>query len=252
MPVKLESELIEIVLSYWQRSQKPILLSLLGESLSIEAQQEKAEMGMSLADIIRSQLTGSLRLVQVPRHGNGVVPTEATQSLSDAELSIHIPPPKIRTDEPLRDSSHVVEKDIWVLFRYGLKSGKTAFIEVSDKAPALVHQLDDRSFAMSGWIEVTVDDLPKTNADRFGASPSETGNAIRAWAAKHSVAMDSMQKPRESFTNPSYGSRISGSRHSSLAAFVSGMASLEAGELARIFIPADIVVNLILRSGAKG
>jgi hypothetical protein len=251
LTTKIEAELADIVSRYWAQWKRPILLSLLGESLSTEAQQEKRDLGNTLADIIRSRMAGSLRVVQVPRHGNGVVPYNETNNLSDEELTIQIPPPKVRTDEPIGDSSHVVQKEIWVLFRRGPVPGKFTYVEIPVSGPAIVHHSDGKGSEESGWIEVAEDDFPEMSDGYPGASPAATGNAIRAWATKHSIPMDRIQRPRENFYSSTQNFRTGGIGQPDLSAFVSGMNLLQPSELARIFIPADIVISLIIRSGSK-
>ena len=141
MAISLDAELRAITLEFWNRKQRPILLSLLGERLTVEAQEQRRLAAATLADYISGSMQDSLRTVLVPGHGTGAVPVPEADGVSDKVLASSVPPPKVVETVPPGTSTHVVHKDIWVLFRYGLHVGERAYVEVPVAGPAIVHRL---------------------------------------------------------------------------------------------------------------
>lgn len=242
----LKDELKNIVCAYWGKTQRPILLSLLGERLTPQALQDRKEIGTTLGAFMSAEMPETLRVLRIPAHGTGVVPKPDADNFTDEELIAAVPAPRPDGIIPAGTSSHVISKDIWVLFRYGLKLGERAFVEVPPSGAVSVYRVGQDATPKANWLSVEENDLPKPEPSSDGASPMDTGNSIRAWAAKHGIDLDRIQTLRSSPINKDgYLAQDSGIL---LVRLLNGLSVLEMTELSRIMIPADVVVSLLRRN----
>lgn len=239
----LASDVEGIVRGWWTANQAPVLLSKLGSLLSENSQVLIRIEKLPLKRFIQDVLADRLRLVSLPRHGGGVAPLEETRGLSDDQLS------EAFESQRRRQISNRIPRYnalIWDAFRTPLTEGRRRFVRVGLQGQIEVREIanEDDALEGDGWIEVHQDNLPLSD----GGPPSirEMDDAIRHWA---DGKIDTRRLLHVS-TAPSAGQVAQRPRPpmATLDSVIVGLRVFTTEELARIQIPADVVLSLLERN----
>ena len=235
---------------YWRATNRPMLLSNLGTSLSPRAKQVARETRGSLNKFIEFEMPHQLRLLPLIVHGGGVAPADATRDVSDADLESRVPPPQRKSDSVRRQPYFYAS--IWRLFSSPWPGG-LPYIDLTEGGEPVLHNVEDQSTALPDWIPVKPDDLPAPSDESGGLQPSEIAESIRRWASLHSIDTRKLRPEATSeparipLRKPPEGAKRHGSPLRSLEHFLS---TLEPHELSRFSLAGDLLLDLLRRDQA--
>jgi hypothetical protein len=240
--VDLMDDIPRAVSEYWQDFGCPVLLSVLGGRLSPEARAELRIINKTLGKYIREHLADRVRFFVIPTKGDAAAPVLETIGISELDLSR-------RYQNNVRSRTVVANPrfhpDVWAAFSRPLQEVKR-YLNVAEGRRPHLNEIALSDEARPDWLEVTLSDLPDVQLGP-GVEPGPVANAIRAWASKHQIDIDLLYVPSRSEVAPSIPQGVGRSTPS----IVDTLSLLEPHELARINIPADVVLSLIQRISGK-
>jgi len=216
----------------------------------MDAKRELAAADRGLFRYITERMSDEIRLVPpalIP--GGAAAPRAATADLADGILVSKVAgvlassaASKFRPSAS--DSrSRYMYRPIWRALSEPLGE-RTRFVELPAEGSPIVHELSEGESAADGWIQVEATDLPPQESATSPRRAYDIHQKIRDWAEKHSVPIDRLVSP--SPPRPS-DSGVPQPPAQSPDAFTRGLMSLTPSELARIQVPADLVLEMFRR-----
>lgn len=235
----LETEIKVAVQSQWDTKGIPTVLAMLGGRLSEKAKAELRVTNQPLAKYIRHRMSDSIRLVTANSGADLAAPVSETSALNDSELEqvyLNGRAPSNASRPTVRFKSAV-----WNSFLHPI-SDVRRFVELSENGEARAHDVAKGEKPHERWLEVESADLPPFDAETGKASWAAIATSIRAWAENKKVPLDDLQVS-EKVAVSAVRAEVSGS-DLPIVALAKALRGLDAGQLARISIPADVILTL--------
>jgi len=240
--IDLMAEIPRAVGQHWRDREAPVLLSALGMRLHPDARAELRVLKENLSEYVEAHLLQHVRLLTIPGKGRAAAPVAETTDLSDQDLVKRFG--AATRERSVGQANPRFSPQVWKAFCLPLADTQRRFIVFAPNALPKCVELASTEPAPPGATEVRREDLPQQPLG-FGMPPGPVSEAIRAWAKANSIEITSIYMPaplRPSATPPS------STGENDLLGILN---LLEPSELARISVPADIVVNLVKRALAK-
>lgn len=246
----LASEVDALVREWWSANEAPLLLSKLGSLLSRDAQIFARVQRIALKRFIGVELPDRLRLVSLPQHGGGVAPLPETSALSEKDLAEALEAYRRRQAAARVPRYHAL---IWDAFRTPLTEGRRRFVLIGNQDEIELQEIGSESEAPAGegWIEVLQEHLDHIHQDgRLVAS--DMNAAIRRWAEGKVETRRLLHRPATSVSATASlpSTPLRGPRHrpGTVDSVIVGLRGFTPDELARIQIPADVILSFLERS----
>lgn len=236
-----------IVTDWWKANEAPLLLSKLGSLLPIDVQRYLRVERVPLKRLIRDELEGRVRLLNMVQLGGGVVPVKETAQFSEEDLEQRF---EVKRRERIEERVPRYNAIIWDAFRTALLPDRRRFVRVGPNGEVELTEIGSNAEPPSGdgWIEVAHEHLEHIPA---GGPPQsrEMDGAIKQWAKDRIDAAlllhPGKPKPRPSAAKDFETAMVP----KSISAIVNGLQGFTREELARIHIPADVMLAVLQRSG---
>jgi hypothetical protein len=242
----LEQEIELAVSKEWEDKRKPILFSKLGGRLSHEAREMIKADRIGLKRFVDAHLSAQIRVLPLERYGGGVAPREDTAELSDAELEAAFE--KDANAKTIPQYSF----DVWSAFRRPLREDMKRYLRIVPSGLAKALDIPALEQPPAGAVEIHPSDLPASIFEGLLPSRQETHEAIVAWTKR--VGFDETKLrhvPTLIFPGPTVRQiapqSLPSTEPAPSATFVEGLGMLTRDELARIQIPADLVLSMLER-----
>lgn len=241
---EIAKEIEEVVRGWWDKHQAPVLLSKLGSLLSSDVQSTIQDEKIGLKRFI-SAYCENLRLLEMGRHGGGVAPLEKSAGRTEEELER-----AFESQRKLENVGRIPSYDslVWRAFRSPISNGERRFLKIDPNERVELRQIESSDEGPNDplWFEVKADDIPKFE-NGIPATAREIHDAIKAWS-EGKVELDHLIK----LNNPKIGDgdrkihKIQ--RESALDLLLNGLRIFSRDELARINVPADVLLSVLERS----
>lgn len=241
--IDIGQEIVSVVLAEWVERKLPMPLSSVGSRISEAARVILRGQNITLRRFVADHLNDQIRLVPMRKQGGGVAPVAETATLSDSELE------ELYENRPQDDQPQFFPV-VWKAFREPIPDGtvrylvapvgeKTGFrdVRVGGQAPIASYPIEPEY--------IVTKDAPNPNA--------ATVDSINKWRDCHGVSLDRLSYTRQDLSQVHHPDRQVRSR---IPMRQSGDLSdilliLTPEELARIQIPADIVLAALRRSQGR-
>ncbi|MFD1613425.1 hypothetical protein ACFSCW_16615 [Sphingomonas tabacisoli] len=241
---ELAAELEKAITNWWDAHQSPILLSKLGGLLSSDIQARIREEKVGLKRFLAEELP-QMRVLALGRHGGGVAPADKIDGQTDQEITANF---EARRRRELVDRIPSYDRSVWQAFRTRIEDGVRRFLRVQkgEKVEALEVSPEESPPPGEEWIEITPADLQHLTL----AAPSarDIHNAIQSWARGRldPTLLERAPEIRSAYTSESPARSFG--RVGTLESVVVGLKGFTRDELARIQVPADVLLSLLERS----
>lgn len=249
-------EIEKAVTDEWNRSPGgPLLISKLGMRLSPETKATISSSGYGLKRYVQEYLAETIRFVPMRSRGGGVVPSAKSEGLTDQQIEDRY------VDRPeSADPQNVIPKywgEVWRGFQTPLPEGTIRYVLLDAHGHPEVgtSQKDAQTPANAKLIDLNDLVLPKQD----GLPPSRTAvhQAIENWCRREGVPVSSLiftrSQPKRPIASISALDRrpASGVKGEKNIAVSLGLNLLTREELARINIPADLVLAILERVNSQ-
>ncbi|MCP3735025.1 hypothetical protein M9979_09105 [Sphingomonas sp. RP10(2022)] len=243
------------VLAEWDSARRPLLISRLGMRLTPDTKAVLNESGLGLKRYIQRHLGGSVRLVPMKGRGGGAAPVDRTVGIADDELETSY-------DDRTDAGSHRIDVpqfwgDIWRGFQTALAEGDVRYVVFNAAGNPEVRDVRHDTPPPAGAWPIEPDDLALAPSGEPRPSRAAVYHAIQNWCRRTGVAVERLTFDRAAPApagrlDPSgEPSRRPATRSGDRPSFMQGIDLLSRDELARISIPADLVLAMLERSGAR-
>jgi hypothetical protein len=240
--IDLMAEIPRSVGQNWRDKEAPVLLSALGMRLHPDARAELRVLKENLSDYVEAHLLDQVRLLTIPGKGLAAAPAAETAELSDQDLIRRFNvTPRERSGGQANPRFY---PHVWRAFSLPLSEAQRRFVSFQPNGIPKSTELPSAENAPYGATEVRLEDLPDQPLG-IGMPPAPVAEAIRAWAKANHIDVNSLYVP----TPPRSGAPPSAPAGENELLGILNL--LEPSELARIAVPADIVVTLLKRALAK-
>jgi hypothetical protein len=236
----------QTVAAWWAEYRAPLLLSKLGGLIPSEIQKNLRLERIPLKRFIRDELEGRVRLLKMPRLGGGVSPWNETKGISEGDLERMF---EERRRERLEQRIPRYNALIWDAFRTPLLDGRRRFVRIGDAGEIELSEVGDDAEVPTGdgWIEVAQQDLGHVPPAGHPMARDMDG-AIRRWAEGKIEANKLVQPTGEQPKSFQVRRGKENRSLSSLSTVISGLEGFTNEELARIQIPADVLLSILRRN----
>lgn len=247
---ELTEEILRIVADEWKHKGLPLLLSVLGARLSESAKNHVRANNIALKRFISENASDRTRLLRMERHGGGVAPLAETDGMSDDRLEAIF-----ESAAPLRTMPRYKFR-VWRAFSDAVPVGARRFLSILASG---VVQVTDTMEAehLEGAHEVLSSDIVPDDIERYASARHE---AIVSWAARNGVDHSKLIMVRtpevpgvqRSVSIVSQSDSTPPTSSDAASASISRLLGLlTKDELARIQIPADLVLAVLERAIRK-
>ena len=254
--VNLDQEIRDFVSDSWLNKGRPILLSALGGELSDAAKFVIRGLNAPLRRYIADHLQDSIRVVSMPARGDAAVPLEEAKPFTDAQLT-QMYLAKSKEERPPRYLPAV-----WRAFRVPIPEGHKRFLMNQPGRTTRLREMDVASDNPEYAIEVRRQDLAVSDIHGELPTPEAVEKALAEWRRINNVPLEyltiSKDDPHPAITGvepAGHNSRpatipkpsLKANSVRSFDALEAGLSILTKEELARISIPADILLSVLER-----
>lgn len=245
------------ILKEWTTWQRPLLISQLGSLLSSPTKAAISETGHGLKRYIQENLEGRVRLVPMKNRGGSVTPLEETRDYSDADLEELYN----KRSEPVSAAAQIPMYwgDVWRGFQKDLDEGSVRYIVVEASGRPVVVDAPEGAALPEHAKLIERSDLVLSAPGEPRPSRISVQHAIENWCVREGVPSSTFE-----FIRPQYSQRpdafaeprkrtvaISSSGNDRVSPLMRGIDLLNRDELARISIPADLVLAILERSSSR-
>ena len=241
---EIAQEIEGVVDAWWENNQVPVLLSKLGSLLSPETQRLVRDEKIGLKRFIALYSPG-IRLLEMGRHGGGGAPNEETIEFTDEELS------KIfENKRKLEDVDRIPSYDVlvWRAFRTPLSPGERRFLKIDPDDRIELRQMEAPEEAPEEptYFEVKADDLSHLQGN-LPATARDVHNAIKAWA-EGKTDFNNLIKSHEHRGLNAKAKLMDRQVGLDVDGIIANLRGFTKDELARISIPADVILSFLERN----
>lgn len=240
----IANEIDLVVNAWWDKHQSPVLLSKLGSLLLPETQQLVRDGKMGLKRFI-ALYNPSMRLLEMGRHGGGVAPAEKAAGKSEDDLER-----AFENQRRLETVDRIPSYDslVWRAFRAPIVAGERRFLKVDPGEKIELREVESSAaFPDNGtYLEIKPSDLSHLDGE-LPPTARDIHDAIMKWAEGRT---DLRNLTKSSDTRaPVANVQFKGApRSSALDSLIFGLRGFTREELARISIPADVLLSMLERS----
>jgi hypothetical protein len=250
-------EIHRVILDEWITWQRPLLISQLGSLLSPPTKAAISETGHGLKRYIQESLEDRVRLVPMKNRGGSVAPLKETRDYSDAELEELYN----KRSEPVSSTVQIPMYwgDVWRGFQKDLDEGSVRYIIVEPSGRPVVVDAPEGAALPEHAKLIERSDLVLSAPGEARPSRMSVQQAIENWCVREGVPSNTFefirpqysQRP-EAFAEPAKKTAATvSSKNDRVSSLMRGIDLLNREELARISIPADLVLAILERSSSR-
>lgn len=249
-------EIAEVVANHWNRPPGgPLLISKLGMRLSPDTKAFISSSGYGLKRYMQEYLSDAIRFVPMRSRGGGVVPLADTAGLTDQQI-------EERYVDHLggSDPQNAIPKywgDVWRGFQTPLPDGAVRYVVLEARGgPQVGTSAKGAPLPANAKLidpnDLVLPDPEGTLPPRFAVQ-----QAIENWCRREGVPVDSLiftgSQPKRAIGNAANSERRfnAGLKGGKVDVLSLGLSALTREELARINIPADLVLTMLERAGSQ-
>ena len=254
-------EIAKIIVDEWEAHRRPLLISKLGMLVSPDAKLALAETGHGLKRYIEENLEKRVRLVPMRGRGGGAVPLEETKIYSDAQVEdLYVRRTDDAADQP---PVPMYWGDVWRGFQTELADGSVRYLRLEASGGPEVADAPEGAPLPAHARLIERNDLVLAKQGEPRPPRMSVHQAIENWCRRVGVPLDSVKFERAAHPRRAEPSveprrrpvdrsiRPNGRDRDTIAALVHAMDLLSRDELARINVPADLVLAILERSGSR-
>ena len=258
---EVNSEIEQFIDKEWNSFKRPLLISRLGVVLSESAKLVLSSSGLGLKRYIEENLGDRVRVVPMKGRGGAAVPSIETRDYTDAEVeNLYNNRPDPTADQT---SVPLYWGDIWRGFQKELPESTVRYILIGVSGRPEVADVPKGNPMPDNAKIIQRDDLVLSAPDEPRPSRIAVHQAIENWCRREniplkSVRFDTSEQSRrlEAAAGPrkrslNYTSSSTASEFDKFTSLMQGIDLLNRDELARISIPADLVLAILERSGSR-
>ncbi|WP_420607167.1 hypothetical protein [Novosphingopyxis sp.] len=224
---KICAKLLAATQQEWSQKNRPKLLSALGGVLTDEDRVAVQQEYKSLHNFINCEAEESLLVVKVPRKGLAALPKER-------ELEFNFSPESV--EEENYDSPPSYNDEVWDAFTRPISSGTVRIIDLSSSRPRVSEEPIGFDIKADQYA-VQEADLPCAVLEGIRVRPKAIHQAIANWSKDK---FDRSRIEKSGNVRPRVRQKSAGGDGA-----LFGL--MNQSELSRIYIPADIVADLLSR-----
>lgn len=233
----------------------PLLISKLGMRLSPETKAVIASSGFGLKRYVQENLSDVIRFVPMRSRGGGVAPWAATKDLTDQQIEeLYVERPE---GTGAQSSVPKYWGDVWRGFQTPLDDGTVRYVLLeAHGGPEVGTSSKDAPLPANAKL-IDPKDLVLPSEDGTLPSRVTVHQAIENWCRREGVPVASLVftrlHPKRVVGTALIPERklYSGTKGASSNARLLGLHLLTREELARISIPADLVLAILERAGSQ-
>jgi hypothetical protein len=238
----LMTDIPRAVGDYWERRGAPVLLSALGSFLPEQSKFELRTIKKTLLTYIHEHLQSEVRTLLIPGKAHAVVPLSASSELSDAELVRRYYAQSVDRSPSVNPRFF---PEVWSALSRPLQDARR-FLKLREGFRPQLVEIGPSEEPEEGLVEVLPADIAEKEEGTL-SNGALIADAIRRWADKNKVELSRLLIPTRDEPAPQ---PRRATQTGSLDALVASLNLLQPHELARISIPADVVLSLLQRLAA--